>query len=762
MVLALCLTAFSPSAWGTPTAHDTRSAKTGVAGPALTTTRTEADILARWAELAPRYNGPAYQETPNVVAPYAPGSTNPGLLADGLSTINFARYLAGLPDDVSLDPARNADGQYGSVLIAASQFSHNPPKPADMSQEFYDRGLACTSSSSIGSGNSSLAEFEQSCLDDSDSGNIDRLGHRRWLLNPRKLSTGIGYAERYCTTYAFDESRPDFSYGYVAWPPAGLFPDNMFGSQEAWSITLDPARYQWDPNGAFQVNLTRLSDGKSWSFDRSNTDASGRFFNANFDRYGVDNCFIFRPEPGSVSYQAGDEFDVALSGAITDKNTGAPATVSYRTQFMSLGHSSFYFAEGYTGDNFAEYLCIGNPDNSSATTNVTYMFSDGTTKDAIYQVPANSRFTVNVNSEVGPGREVSMRVLSNTPNLVAERPMYFNYNGQWSGGSDAMGAPSSSKEWYFAEGTTLPGFDEYITVQNPGTQTANLTFHYMVEGDGEKDFSGQVNPNSRATFKARDQVGDNKNISLNLESDQDIVAERPMYFNYQGLAGDNWTGGHDVVGANFPANSWSFAEGTTRAGFEEWLCLQNPGASPIKVNATYQLGPNQGKPVAKTYTVPARQRLTVSVNKEIGPEKDCSVYLNCLSDFIAERPMYFLYHGAWTGGHDVLGANRAVTTWFFAEGCTADNFEEWLCLQNPGNDTANVTITYYPQWGSPSSQSKTVAPNSRLTVDVNDDAGRGMEVSAKVTSDKPIVVERPMYFNYNGWTGGHDVVGFAP
>jgi hypothetical protein len=428
--------------------------------------------------------------------------------------------------------------------------------------------------------------------------------------------------------------------------------------------------------------------------------------------------------------------------------------------------SSFYFAEGYTGDNFAEYLCIGNSNNTAATANVTYMFSDGNTKDVSYNVLANSRYTVNVNDEVGAGKEVSTRVLSETANLVAERPMYFNYNGVWTGGSDAVGAPSPAKNWYFAEGTTLPGFDEYITVQNPGAQTANLTFHYMVEGEGKRDVSGQVNPSSRATFKARDHVGDGKNISLYLESDQDIVVERPMYFNYQGLASNNWTGGHDAVGTNSPAKNWYFAEGTTRGGFEEWLCLQNPGSSDITVNATYQLGANQGNPIARSYTVSAQQRLTVSVNKEIGGEKDCSVSLTSSSDFIAERPMYFNYKPGernWDGGHDVLGANTSATTWLFAEGYTGDNFEEWLCLQNPGNDTANVTITYYPKSGTPITKPQTVPPNSRLTVNVNTDAGSNLEVSARVTSDRPVIAERPMYFNYNAaWTGGHDVVGFTP
>jgi hypothetical protein len=434
----------------------------------------------------------------------------------------------------------------------------------------------------------------------------------------------------------------------------------------------------------------------------------------------------------------------------------------WRTTSTPQYQSAFYFAEGYTGPNFQEYLCLGNPNSSAATVEVTYMFNGGGTKDASYSVAANSRTTVDVNSAVGAGKEVSIRVRSQTANLVAERPMYFNYQGKWTGGSDAVGAVSPGKRWYFAEGTTRPEFEEWLTVQNPGSQTANLTFHYMVEGQGEAVYTGQVGPNSRATFKTSDQVGLGKDLSLMLESDQDVVAERPMYFSYQGLASHNWTGGHDVVGALSPAKEWYLAEGTTRDGFEEWLCLQNPNSFPITVNASYLLGPGQGGPVGKSYTVPAQQRLTVSVNKELGPEKDVSVKLTCDSDFLAERPMYFLYHGAWDGGHDVIGALAPAQTWFLAEGYTDPNFEEWLCLQNPGTTATDVTITYYPESGPPITKVWTVGANSRQTVNVNVDFGAGLSISAKVESKQPIIVERPMYFNFNGWTGGHDVVGFVP
>ena len=456
---------------------------------------------------------------------------------------------------------------------------------------------------------------------------------------------------------------------------------------------------------------------------------------------------------------------------VTFTSAGDPSksATSTLTTTANTRLSAFYFAEGTTRTNFQEYLCMGNSSDQAASAQVTYMFTDGTTKDASYSVPANSRSTVNVNSEVGAGKDVSIRILSSTPNLVAERPMYFNYNGQWTGGSDALGAVSPNTKWYFAEGNTLPEFDQYVTVLNPGGAAANLTFRYMVEGEGEKDVPGQVGAHSRATFKTRDQIGNGKHVSLYLESTQDVVAERPMYFNYVGLAQNNWTGGHDVVGTNSPAKDWYFAEGTTRknsvdGAFEQWLCLQNPGTDPLTVTATYQLAAGQGNPVSKSYTVPAQQRLTVSVNGEIGPDKDCSVHLNSTSNFIAERPMYFSYHAyAWTGGHDVLGVNSTATTWFFAEGTTRTNFEEWLCLQNPGNSDAHTTISYYTASGQVIAKQWTVQANTRLTVSANSDVGANQDISAKVSSDNPIIVERPMYFNYQGaWTGGHDVVGFVP
>ncbi|MEW6554174.1 MAG: YCF48-related protein [Actinomycetota bacterium] len=440
---------------------------------------------------------------------------------------------------------------------------------------------------------------------------------------------------------------------------------------------------------------------------------------------------------------------------------------------------TYYFAEGHTGAGFQEYLCLGNFGTNDTTARVTYMFEGGGTQEEAYTVPAESRLTVNVNQVVGAGKHVAMECEADWP-IVAERPMYFDYTGaggHWTGGHDVMGAPAPANEWYFAEGYTGPGFDEYLCVLNPWGADADLTFRFQVQGEGERVVAGKTVPgHSRRTFRVNELLGGAYEASLDLESTQPVVAERSMYFNYTGYGAPGWTGGHCVIGATELSTDYLFAEGCTREGFDEYLILQNPNGFEITVYAFYMLGEGQGSPypIGGIYTVPANGRKTVYVNSP-GPEgvgggKDVSVMLICYQDFLAERPMYFDYSGmgphSWTGGHCVAGATAFARTWFFAEGYTGTGFEDWICIQNPGNLPAEVTITYFTESGDPIvCKQPTIAAFSRFTAYVNgpDNAGPGRTVSAMVTSDAPVICERPMYFSYGpGWTGGHCVMGSTP
>ncbi len=122
---------------------------------------------------------------------------------------------------------------------------------------------------------------------------------------------------------------------------------------------------------------------------------------------------------GGAPYQAVVTFQVKVQNTLPpatpianvadllSDGMSSPVEASYNN--AGFTGSSFYFAEGYTGPGFVEYLTLGNPNTFAATVDVTYMFPDGSTQPASYSVPAQSRLTVDVNSVVGPDREVSMR-----------------------------------------------------------------------------------------------------------------------------------------------------------------------------------------------------------------------------------------------------------------------------------------------------------------------------------------------------------------
>ena len=424
--------------------------------------------------------------------------------------------------------------------------------------------------------------------------------------------------------------------------------------------------------------------------------------------------------------------------------------------------NTFYFAEGTTRPGFDQWICVMNPNEEKANVSITYMLSDGTTSPQLVEVDPKSRTTIKVIDAIGPDMDVSTKIESDQP-IVAERPIYFNYQGyaarNWPGGHDVVGAVAPSMTWYFAEGTTRDGFDQWLCLQNPNDITVSVDITYMLQGGEVRVQTLEILPTSRETIDVRGFLGPNLDCSAKVSADAGIIVERPMYFNYQGYTALNWPGGHDVMGATSPATEWYFAEGTTRDGFDEWLCIQNPGPAPALVQINYMLG--TGENPVQVKSVEAQGRITVSVADFLGRGQDVSMNLSSNQPIVAERSMYFNYVGL-TGGHDVIGATAPATEWYFAEGTTRDGFDEWLCIQNPNASEVDVTITYMLGTGDNKEQVITVDPRSRATVDVNNAVGWGQDVSARVTCSEKIIVERPMYFNYMGkWTGGHDVVGFS-
>ena len=422
--------------------------------------------------------------------------------------------------------------------------------------------------------------------------------------------------------------------------------------------------------------------------------------------------------------------------------------------------ATYFFAEGTTRAGFQEWLCLQNPGGESADVELTYMLGTGENKVQDVTIAPHSRITVDVNLFVGAGQDVSTRVTADRL-IVAERPMYFSYGESgWPGGHDALGSVDTARVWYFAEGTTRSEFAEYLTLQNPSGADADVKVTYML-GDGSTSEQEVLVPaHSRATVDVKSAVGEGKDVSMKVESPEvAVVAERPMYFNYKN---QGWTGGHNAMGSIGLDDRWYFAEGTTREGFDTYLCVQNPHKTAGTAEITYIMG--DGSTSKRDLALPATSRQTVRVNDDVGADKDVSIVLDSTLPVLAERPMYFDYHGIAPGGHVAMGAGEPRNSWYFAEGTTRPGFEEWLSLQNPGSLDTGVKLSYMLGDGSVVEQDVSVPAHTRVTVDVKLAVGEGKDVSVAVWGALGIIAERPMYFVPTAETpavqpGGTNVLG---
>ncbi len=96
-----------------------------------------------------------------------------------------------------------------------------------------------------------------------------------------------------------------------------------------------------------------------------------------------------------------------------------------------------------------------------------------------------------------------------------------------------MGASAPSKEWYFAEGCTRAGFEQWITIENPAYAANPVVLTYMLEGEGTREQSITAPARSRTTVSVNDFLGPGHDVSTLVESERPVVVERPMYFLLQ-------------------------------------------------------------------------------------------------------------------------------------------------------------------------------------------------------------------------------------
>ena len=158
-----------------------------------------------------------------------------------------------------------------------------------------------------------------------------------------------------------------------------------------------------------------------------------------------------------------------------------------------------------------------------------------------------SRYSIHVN-EVLPNEDIATVVeCTEGAGVLAERAMYMRTLDGKLGAHDSIGASDPSTLWVLPEGTTRPGFDEWVLVLNPNSQAVAVRVTLLGPDGiaGTREFN--MAPLSRQSVHVNEMVT-NMDISTKVESTginpPGILAERAMYM----WTTDNKQGSHDSIG----------------------------------------------------------------------------------------------------------------------------------------------------------------------------------------------------------------------
>ncbi|MFH1150332.1 MAG: hypothetical protein V1748_07650 [Actinomycetota bacterium] len=259
--------------------------------------------------------------------------------------------------------------------------------------------------------------------------------------------------------------------------------------------------------------------------------------------------------------------------------------------------SVWYLPEGRTAIDYDTFVLVMNPNNNSVKVKASFLvpaagagvgrqFNPNPPEDEEepepepepdtvitkeYTVEPWQRFTIAVDQIEGLAETDVATIIEAEPvepepeegesgggcaGVVVERAMYFA-RGNNGDGHNTIGATCAREYWLLAEGYTAQGFDTWVLLMNPNMVAVNVRCTFMVP-EGEpvvREF--EVAPRSRLTVPVDEIEGlEQTEVSTKVQvlgpvegggrqaaCETPIVAERAMYFTYNGIVG-----GHSSMG----------------------------------------------------------------------------------------------------------------------------------------------------------------------------------------------------------------------
>jgi len=273
---------------------------------------------------APLDTAALYADPPSTKAPYASGTLSPAGFDQALHTLQLFRFLAGAPwESLTVNPTTSVTVQKASTLLAiGGAFTHDPAKPADMDDDFFNQGMDGINHSVMwqAGGDAGMVVSIQKWMEDPD---VD-CTHRRLLLNPSLTHVGFGFTAPFALTYIAEGMGDDVSGDPILYPGPGYFPQQFFTPTEAWLVLLKGTKSDL---GSAHVQITVNELDENYGVIAPVTVPDPKIIT---DVHYPTPAIVFHPQLTVID---GKRFQVDIT---IDANGGGPDHLSYMVDFVAV------------------------------------------------------------------------------------------------------------------------------------------------------------------------------------------------------------------------------------------------------------------------------------------------------------------------------------------------------------------------------------------------------------------------------------------
>jgi endoglucanase len=338
------------------------------------------------------------------------------------------------------------------------------------------------------------------------------------------------------------------------------------------------------------------------------------------------------------------------------------------TPGLTKTSTTFSFADVSAGDLIDTAFGVLNPGKVQATVTVSYFAAGRQVGQQHVTVPTLD--TDSFRPLAGLPAHTQALITADQPIVAEHSTLVKNLNagrvGMVSGFAEIMGEPQTAGDWYFAEGSTGPGFQENLVIANFTTTSAHLAITLDYANGKSDTFSLSVGPRSQVIWNVDANAGKSahatSNLALEVHASASVAVERIVFFRYS-LNGTQFTGFTEGTGIAKTAASaaCTFADGYVSSGFDTWLTLQNVSGKQELITITLV---HSGQPFSYQISLPVGDRGTISLNRllpllgqSVDNQAGYEVSMTVDSDggaFVAERAMYWETLDT-QGGSDVPG-----------------------------------------------------------------------------------------------------------